>query len=119
MNESGTYTYAGNSTDGCPFAGAIEVMYVDANDGLYVPNAFTPNGDGINDVFAAVGAAEEISLRILNRWGEEVFSSDLPIWDGTYHGAEPKEDIYIYTLSYHAQCGTGRSKVTGHVTLLR
>jgi gliding motility-associated-like protein len=119
LNESGTYTYAGNSTDGCPFAGAIEVMYVDANDGLYVPNAFTPNGDGINDVFAAVGAAEEISLRILNRWGEEVFSSDLPIWDGTYHGAEPKEDIYIYTLSYHAQCGTGRSKVTGHVTLLR
>ena len=66
---------------------------------FYIPNAFTPNGDAINDIFYAYGrGVEEITLKIYNRWGEKLFeSNDLTSgWDGTYRGELLNPGVYVY-----------------------
>jgi gliding motility-associated-like protein len=69
---------------------------------LYVPSAFTPNGDGMNDEFKVVTRGVGLfSLQIFNRWGELVFESEDPNkgWDGTYHGEKiTSTDVYVYTV---------------------
>ena len=69
---------------------------------IYVPNAFTPNHDGINDRFGAKGMyITQYVLRVYNRWGELVFESIsmANTWDGTFHGRECPLDSYIWTIS--------------------
>jgi gliding motility-associated-like protein len=67
-------------------------FFIDVEDdfSVYIPNAFTPNGDGRNDFFSPVtfGVKELVFMRIYNRWGQQVFeSTDLSIgWDGTQNG---------------------------------
>jgi gliding motility-associated-like protein len=96
---------------------------------LYVPNAFTPDADGINDVFKAEGkfinedAGSEdhnFKLCIFNRWGEKIFeTNDISKgWDGKFKGTDVQQDTYVYTItafgydkqSYYLQ---------GNFTLLR
>ena len=82
---------------------------------MFVPNAFTPDGDGINELFKAVGpSAQAMKLSVFNRWGEQLFHTEnINIgWDGLYGGALQKQDVYIYKLKY---CDEDR---VGHVTLL-
>lgn len=68
----------------------------------YIPNAFTPNGDGLNDVFRAVGLYRDIdfSLLVYNRWGEMVFQSDDidQGWDGTIKGQQASPDTYVWII---------------------
>ena len=68
---------------------------------IYAPSAFSPNGDGTNDVFRIVTAyAEEFSLQIFDRWGELIFSTTEPGdgWDGTYQGRKVQSDMYLWRL---------------------
>ncbi len=70
----------------------------------YVPNVFTPNGDGLNDKFFIYGEAiSNISLRIFDRWGHVVFSgTDIETgWDGTFKGVDCKSDVYSYQASWY------------------
>lgn len=85
-------------------------------------NAFSPNGDGLNDVFRISGieVAREFHLRIFNRWGETLFESDHPLkgWNGEYKGQEVPEGHYFYQL--HAIGLDGKSLVSnGLVKLIR
>ena len=73
----------------------------------YIPTAFTPNGDGINDVFRMegdgirdIGQIKKFSIAIFDRWGNEVFSSNSPAfeWDGTYKGEPVSLGPYVYTI---------------------
>jgi gliding motility-associated-like protein len=88
---------------------------------VYLPNSFTPNGDGTNDVFYlyAEGISNHV-LEIFDRWGQQVFSSnDIHVgWDGKFRDEPCKADIYTYRLSY---TGLNKKKYqeSGHVTLLR
>ena len=69
---------------------------------LYVPNAFTPNGDGLNDEFGALGyGVKEYYLAVYNRWGELIFTSDNVDnqWDGTYQGTKVLPGTYVYNIS--------------------
>jgi gliding motility-associated-like protein len=72
---------------------------------IYVPNTFTPNADGFNDVFKIVGIGlVEANLLIFDRWGEPLARLDKDQamttgWDGTYAGETVKEDVYVYKLS--------------------
>lgn len=90
-----------------------------------VPNAFTPDGDGINDVFFVALSAVPLNLEwsIFNRWGELVFESTDPQaqWDGTYQGQPAPQGVYVYQLTYRKVADTGvvAEKLRGHVTLLR
>ncbi|MDG1517697.1 MAG: gliding motility-associated C-terminal domain-containing protein [Flavobacteriales bacterium] len=74
---------------------------------LFIPNAFTPNGDGKNDEFKTKFRQDsfhfdDYSLQIFNRWGEMMFESSDPNegWDGTKNGIVAQLDIYVYKLSY-------------------
>ncbi len=70
---------------------------------LYVPNAFSPNQDKINDIFFAYGTnIFSFEMRIFDRWGLEIFSTKnlAEGWNGTYGGSEAQEDVYIYSLKY-------------------
>lgn len=73
---------------------------------LFIPNAFTPNNDGLNDVFRAVSACpvEYFKMLIFNRWGEMIFESDdiSRGWDGTKHGIPCPGDGYVYKITYRA-----------------
>lgn len=87
----------------------------------FVPNAFTPNGDGYNDVFKGKGVGVKVSLfQIFDRWGELIFSSTNPnaYWDGTYNGKPAQNDVYIYKIQLTGYDNSYFEK-TGHVTLVR
>jgi gliding motility-associated-like protein len=69
---------------------------------LYIPSAFTPNSDGLNDLFGAVGeGVEDYHLTIYNRWGNKIFeSTDMSNkWDGTFNGERVELGTYTYSLS--------------------
>lgn len=89
---------------------------------LYVPNAFTHNGDGTNDFFRIFGRAiHQNYLQIFNRWGEVVFYSDNidAGWDGTYRGQPQPVGIYVYELNYFSGVDTVSKIKKGSLTLLR
>jgi gliding motility-associated-like protein len=68
---------------------------------IFIPNAFTPNGDDNNDrVFVRGNTIREMTFRIYNRWGEKVFETNDPSigWDGTYGGKAATPAVYVYYL---------------------
>ncbi|MDO8999778.1 MAG: gliding motility-associated C-terminal domain-containing protein, partial [Bacteroidota bacterium] len=71
--------------------------------GVYIPNAFTPNGDGINDEFLIKGYnITDITMDIFDRWGEKLFSSKELAngWKGTFKNADCEQGVYIYKITY-------------------
>jgi OOP family OmpA-OmpF porin len=100
-----TSDYNGNIISGPGQFGANEYLYVDdvslTETSIELPNIFTPNNDGSNDVFSVDVLKTTINeIRILNRWGEVVYSStDIFQWDGKLpNGNECSEGVYYYTL---------------------
>jgi gliding motility-associated-like protein len=72
-------------------------------DPIYVPTAFTPDGDGINDIFKPVmPGVKLLSFKIYNRWGEQIFetSDSTEGWDGAYREIEAKSDVYVWRMEY-------------------
>jgi len=72
---------------------------------ILLPNAFTPDGDGLNDVFKAIGQPDKLtsfSMKIFNRWGQTVFESKdvMQGWDGTIKGAEAPAGTYVFRVEY-------------------
>ncbi|MEQ8925723.1 MAG: gliding motility-associated C-terminal domain-containing protein [Fulvivirga sp.] len=87
---------------------------------IYLPTAFTPNGDGLNDTFGAIGEGiENFRLEIFNRWGESVYSSDNAAakWDGRYNGKPVPVGSYNYKLTAYGK-EFGEVNKTGRVTVL-
>jgi len=95
--------------------------------GVYLPNAFTPNNDGVNDVFEAkvlAGGILNFNMMIFSRWGQLVFeSNDYFIgWDGTTNGEELPSGVYVYRVSYDVELDFGKYEevlTKGQVTLLK
>jgi gliding motility-associated-like protein len=90
-------------------------------EAMYIPNAFTPNGDGINDFFFASKLnVIEFEIIIFNRWGQVMFQSNDPAfrWDGNYDGAPAQCDDYGFGVTGIGYNGT-RFSFSGTVTLLR
>jgi gliding motility-associated-like protein len=90
----------------------------------YAPNAFTPNGDGINDMFQPLGNAidlEQYDFQIYDRWGEAIYASTDPTegWDGTSNGKVIPNGVYVYRA--HAVDAVKKDvyELFGHVTLFR
>lgn len=98
------------------------LVFVSDESLIYLPNAFIPDNDGLNDVFGPVASnLRYFELQVFNRWGEMIFeTTDLNKgWDGTYKGIEVQPGVYTYTLIYRFQGEQENKTVYGHVTLIR
>ncbi len=122
---SSTTTYRVRVTDtGCVRTATITIYILDVICGppdLYIPNAFTPNGDGDNDELLVRGNnITSMTLRVYHRWGEKVFetSDQNEGWDGTYKGKECDPAVFVYYLDIECKGGeTYQEK--GNVSLIR
>ncbi len=108
---------------GCVFLDTARVTLFDADVQLFAPNAFSPNDDGVNDVFQVLGYGENSTeLTIYNRWGEQLYTTNslaMP-WDGRYNGTVVKNDVYVYVLKYTGTCtGSKEHSQIGHVMVVR
>ena len=124
-----TTKYTVNITDryGCTAKGEVTVKVVCNGQNFFIPNTFSPNGDGSNDVFYPRGSGLDRAkiLRIFNRWGEVVFEKyDMPInaasagWDGTWKGKKADAGVYIYQLEIYCKNGE-LITYNGNITLIR
>ncbi len=90
---------------------------------VYIPSAFTPDGDGVNDFFFVEGFAideDHFLFEIFDRWGQLVYSTNkLVPWDGTYKGAKAPQDTYVYQVRLRGLNSKKEKMYRGHVTLLR
>lgn len=121
-SSSTTYNLAVADENGCTATDsvAIEVKNISA---LFVPNAFTPNNDGNNDVLQVYGdksTIEYFEFKLFNRWGEKVYetSSTRFNWDGSYRGSPAENGVYIYLMKVVFVDGS-KSDYKGSVTLIR
>ncbi|MBS1650426.1 MAG: gliding motility-associated C-terminal domain-containing protein, partial [Bacteroidetes bacterium] len=118
------YTFTTINAGGC-IASAMTYVEVVFDNQLYIPNAFTPNGDGINDLFFVKGyGISDYTIKIFSRWGNLIYSGSgnilngiTPTWDGKIQGNLCKEDIYNYLIEYRTGDGKSLEK-TGSVYLL-
>ncbi|WP_162903172.1 gliding motility-associated C-terminal domain-containing protein [Taibaiella koreensis] len=105
-------------------ADKIHIDYIDCKYCLFVPNAFTPNGDGRNDRFVVKAACpfRTINLQVFNRYGQRLFTS-LSLdktWDGTFNGQPVEQGDYFYVIdAAYLNPGDGPARTRGTVTVLR
>lgn len=105
--------------NGCP---GVDSVLLRAPAHIYFPNAFTPDGDGVNDLFGPVGhEISEFEMKVFDRWGELIFSTTDPniLWDGSVNGSGiAMTGVYVYTYRAVGHYFPAQEGV-GHVTLLK
>lgn len=115
------YVVVGTDANGCDGTDSMFVYVIEDSD-IWSPTAFTPNNDGLNDVykpgFLGIGAISDYS--IYNRWGKLIFYSDDPMigWDGTLDGREQEIGTYVVVIKGLTQFGEPVTK-TSTLALLR
>lgn len=128
-NSAGLKTYYVRISDDvstCVSTDSIRINVIDPSTldcrTVFLPNAFTPNGDGLNDVFGLsnpYAVLDLVSFEIFDRWGGRVFYTDDPFerWDGYYRGAALNPGVFLYKVIY--RCNGEELVTTGNVTMLR
>lgn len=130
QNPSYFYDFAGDydvelvvlNANGC--SDTVIVPYTVLPDqNIYVPNAFSPDGDGLNDFFFVNGIGLDVSdfdIYVFNRWGQVIWEGHSPNdqWDGTYLNVDVQTDVYVWKLNTVDVNGNG-IVLHGHVTVLR
>ncbi len=103
-----TVTNAG----GCIASSTVNVFVLCDGANVFIPNTFSPNADGANDIFfpRGTGLYTIKQLRVFNRWGEEVFTrsnfnanDEKAGWDGTFKGQKLTPDVYVYIMDIQCQ----------------
>ena len=115
-----TYILTVEDANGCIDYDSLTV-FVEEQLIIYIPNVFSPNGDGSNDVlFVRGGGIDQIVFRVFDRWGNMVFeSADINTgWDGTYQGQPAVPGVYAYGVQGKYLDGSD-IKQSGNVTLIR
>jgi gliding motility-associated-like protein len=123
VKESGTYIATISGTCITSFSDTIQIDFKDCICSLNMPNAFSPNGDNVNDLYGPVYdcPVNDFSMTIFNRWGEKVFETNNieQIWDGTFMGKEQPIGVFIYKVNYKDSLKNEKKFITGKVTLIR
>jgi gliding motility-associated-like protein len=123
VKQAGDYYVVVEDYRGCKGDDGSKVLRLCSFD-FHLPNAFTPNNDGLNDVFKPTTSdIYKLNFEIYNTWGESVFKTNNPQqgWNGTYKGKPCPEGVYLYKISFNGfsnkQLKTYNFK--GNVSLLR
>jgi len=112
--------YVVTNADGCTDTVYITIT-VEEQSTVYVPNAFTPDNQGPNNVFYAYGTnVQSFSMMVFDRWGMLIYQSDdiLKGWDGTYKNDPCQEDVYVYRILW-TDAQNKKHRLMGHVSLIR
>jgi gliding motility-associated-like protein len=111
--------------NGC-FGTMTGIVQIDDILGVYIPNIFTPNNDGINDFISVQGTdirSTEFEWKIFNRWGELVYSSTDPkgVWTGNYQGSDyfVPDGVYNYNLKVASSTTTNHEEIQGWIIISR
>ncbi len=122
-----TYSVQATNAGGCVSKDDVTVVVICDNSNVYVPNSFSPNGDGANDQFypRGTGVFNIKSFKIFNRWGQIVYSKSnvnanvaSDGWDGTMNGVKLTSDVYVYCIEVVCQ-NSVVLPIIGNVTLIR
>ena len=116
-----TYTVVVTALGGCSATDTVTVIVKENCGSMYLPNAFSPNDDGYNDVLYVYGnCIQSMELNIYDRWGNKVFESDQQSigWDGTYIGLPMNTGSYVYTLIV-TDFNNNTTTKKGNVSLIR
>jgi gliding motility-associated-like protein len=119
--KSTQYILTGYNSKACWSSDTLNVIVVADCGEMYVPNAFSPNHDGANDVLFVRGIClESMTFMIFNRWGEKIFeTNDQKVgWDGTYKGEDMNTGVFVFRLEGKTYDGKGFS-IKGNITLIR
>jgi len=117
-NQNYGYLVSYIDSNGCTSSDSVYIYY---DPIIYVPNTFTPNGDGMNQFFLAVGGnIRTFQMQIFDRWGELIFTSNelLIGWDGKYDGKVCQDGTYIWKIKI-TDFQNEEIRYVGHVNLLR
>ncbi len=118
--EDSTMYFVTYTLNGCSATDTV-IILVDVKYNVGVPNAFSPNGSGKNDILYVRGfGIEAMNFNIYNRYGQQVFNStDQSVgWDGTHNGKEVNPGVFVWTLTVSFKNGTTED-LKGNVTLVR
>ncbi len=117
--QSTTYTVRVTNEYGCTATKDVTITIIEE---ILIPNAFSPNGDGVNDVFRIenFGYQEVVEFRVFNRWGNEVFNTKdgTKGWDGMIDGTPAEPGVYFYSIRL-AFRESGIKAFKGDLTLLK
>ncbi|MFA6057963.1 MAG: gliding motility-associated C-terminal domain-containing protein [Taibaiella sp.] len=124
VKDPGTYTLTTNNICGDTAADEIEVSFTRCNDCVFIPTAFSPNGDGKNEEYTVISSCDmkSYTLRIFDRWGGLVFLSRTPgeSWDGRVNGKPADSGVYFYYLKViPALPGASAIERKGDISLLK
>lgn len=119
----GSFMLTASSTEECTEPASINLQLSRSQDFLFVPNAFSPNGDNVNDLFLPFIFCDQLEfyhLEIFDRWGNKVFESYLKEigWNGTFNSQPMNPSVFTYLIHYKV-AGFDESIKKGDVTLLK
>jgi len=122
VDKPGQYILTVKDVNNCMGKDTIDVIQKVCHTGVWVPTAFTPNGNQLNDVFRAMvyGIAESFKLQVFDRWGNLVFETTDPLkgWDGKVKGITVTTSVFVWQCSYKLK-GAQHEFQKGTVTLIR
>ncbi len=119
-SENTTYQLLVTDASGCTATDSVRALII--NDVLLLPTGFSPNSDGVNDLFRAANKnLKKLVLQVYNRWGEKVFESVGPKdgWDGFYKNSEQAIGTYTWRAEYQTTNMKKAKFESGNVTLIR
>jgi gliding motility-associated-like protein len=107
IDKPGTYWLKVTDANGCTGTNSISIYPKDCMRGVFIPTAFTPNNDGLNDVFKALvfGKIMSFKLQVFSREGQLIFQTTDPLkgWDGSYKGRSYSTTAFVWQCSYQLE----------------
>lgn len=125
ISQSGYYPFTAIDVIGCDQIDSLLAIPFDDDPNIEIPNVFTPNGDGRNDLWQIQGDSLVFyELMVFNRWGRKVFETNevYGSWDGSNEegsGNDHNEDTFMYILKYRDRCDLQNQVLNGNVKVLR
>jgi gliding motility-associated-like protein len=122
VDKPGVYVLTVTDAGGCKGSDTIRIVQKNCISGVYIPTAFSPNNNTVNDVFRAkvFGNLTSFQLQVFNRFGQIVFTTADPArgWDGRFGGIPIDAGTFVYQCAYQLE-GSKPTVEKGTITLLR